>query len=459
MRSLRGRLGVALGVTAVLSVLITGIVAVGLLRRYAEGNARADLEKIAQAIAAEDATSTVGLPIIQRVLAINGDRAALITRGGVAVGGAADVAQAVNVQPLLAGQEIRGTARAASGTVVYVGVPVTLQRRPSVVGVILARPVAVARGVLGGLIFRVMLAALIALVVAIAVSAVLAKRLAKPVHDVSQAATRVAHGDLSQRVPIAEDEELAALGEAFNDMANALAESQRREREFLASVSHELRTPITAIRGYAEAIEDGAVKGAAGQAEAVGVIRSEADRLEHMVQDVMDLARVGSAEFHLDVRAVDLSSTLRETIAAHQNEGKNASVSLMTDVPESLAIESDPHRIRQVVSNLIQNALRVTSSGGTIRVSARAEGTSAVIEVADTGPGIERDDLPHVFERSYLWRASKGVRPVGTGLGLAIVRELVTALGGRVTVDSVVGQGTTFRIILPARAPAPAKHA
>jgi len=124
-----------------------------------------------------------------------------------------------------------------------------------------------------------------------------------------------------------------------------------------------------------------------------------------------------------------------------------------------LPLESDQHRIRQVVSNLIQNALRVTGSGGTIRVVARAEASSAVIEVWDTGPGIERDDLPHVFERSYLWRASKGVRPVGTGLGLAIVRDLVTVLGGRVTVESVIGQGTTFRIVLPGRAPAPAKHA
>jgi len=99
----------------------------------------------------------------------------------------------------------------------------------------------------------------------------------------------------------------------------------------------------------------------------------------------------------------------------------------------------------------------VTNAGGTIRVAARGEGTTAVIAVSDTGPGIDAADLPHVFERSYLWRASKGTRRVGTGLGLAIVRELVTALGGRVTVDSVVGQGSTFRIVLPARAPA--KHA
>jgi signal transduction histidine kinase len=109
----------------------------------------------------------------------------------------------------------------------------------------------------------------------------------------------------------------------------------------------------------------------------------------------------------------------------------------------------------------VQNALRVTGPGGTIRVVARAAGSAAVIEVSDTGPGIEREDLPHVFERSYLWHASKGTRRVGTGLGLAIVRELVGALGGRVTVESEAGRGSMFRIVLPARAqaPAPAKHA
>ena len=462
MRSLRARLGVAIGVTAVVSVFLTGLVAIGLLRRYSESQARNDLAKIAQAIAAEDADTvgtTVSLPIIRRVLAINGDQAAVITRNGLAVGASAGIAQGIDLQPLIAGQQIRGTARTEAGSVVYVGVPISLARRPNVVGVVLTRSVAVARGLLGPLVFRIALSALIALVVAIIVAAVLAKRMTRPLHDVSEAAARVSRGDLSQRVPIAEDEELASLGIAFNEMAGALAESQRREREFLASVSHELRTPITAIRGYAEAIEDGAVKGAAGHAEAVGVIRSEADRLEHMVQDVMDLARVGSAEFHLDIGPVDLSETLRDAVAAHQKEAVEAGVMLAADVAAAIQVESDAHRVRQVISNLVQNALRVTNAGGKIRVSGRAEGSAAVIEVSDTGPGIDAADLPHVFERSYLWRASKGTRRVGTGLGLAIVRELVTALGGRVTVESVVGQGSTFRIVLPARTPAPAKHA
>src|SRR5437588_10456777 len=246
---------------------------------------------------------------------------------------------------------ISAPPRTEAGNVVYVGVPISLPRRPAVTGVVLTAPDAPARGLLGPLVFPIAAPALIALAVAMAVDAVLAKRLTRPVHDVSEAAARISRGDLSQQVPIAEDEELATLGIAFNDMASALAESQRREREFLASVSHELRTPITAIRGYAEAIEDGAVKDAAGHAEAVGVIRSEADRLEHMVQDVMDLARVGSAEFHLDVRQVDLTETLREAVAAHQKEAEEAGVSLTAEVSGSLAIESDAHRMRQVVSN------------------------------------------------------------------------------------------------------------
>ncbi|MGZ4128406.1 MAG: sensor histidine kinase [Actinomycetota bacterium] len=458
MRSLRSRIGVAFGVTVALSVVLTGLVSIGLLRRYAESTARADLAKIAQAIADEDPSTlvngTASLPIIRRVLAINGDEAAIVLRNGSLAGSGATLVRSVDVSPLIAGNRIQGTA----GNVVYVGVPLSV-RRQAVSGVILTRPVSVARGVLGPLVGRVILAAIIALAVALAVSLVLAKRLAKPLHEVSEAAARIAQGDLTQRVPVAEDEELARLGIAFNDMTAALAESQRREREFLASVSHELRTPITAIRGYAEAIEDGAVRGPDGEAEAIAVIRSEAGRLERMVQDVMDLARVGSAEFHLSVATADLSATLRDTVASHRNDAADAGVSLVADVPEQLVADTDALRVGQVVSNLVQNALRVTGSGGTITVRARAEASTVVVEVADTGPGIAAEDLPHVFERSYLWRASQGVRPVGTGLGLAIVRELVGALGGRVTVDSVLGRGTTFRMVLPAGAPAPDRHA
>src|SRR5437763_1531609 len=160
MRSLRGRLGFAIGATAVVSVFLTGLVAIGLLRRYSESQARNDLAKIAQAVAAEDADTvgtTVSLPIIKRVLAINGDQAAVITRNGLAVGASAGIAQGINLQPLLAGQQVRGTARTDAGNVVYVGVPISLARRPNVVGVVLTRPVAIARGLLGPLVFRIAL--------------------------------------------------------------------------------------------------------------------------------------------------------------------------------------------------------------------------------------------------------------------------------------------------------------
>jgi signal transduction histidine kinase len=452
MRSLRGRLGFALGATAVLSVAITSAVSVGLLRRNATDNARRDLVRIARAIAADPAglgDQQVALRQVRRLLAINGDVAAVVLAGGSSAGTGAAVADAVDLRPLVAGTQISGTVRTAGEDYVYVGVPVELARRQTVRGVLMARPVRLARGLGVPIAIRVLLAGLLAIVIAVVVSAALAQRLVRPMRDVAKAASRIARGDLDQRVPVPSDDELGSLARSFNEMALALSEAQRREREFLTSVSHELRTPITAIHGYAEAIEDGAVHGAAGRAEAVGIIRSEADRLERMVQDVMDLARVGTKEFRLNVREADVGEALNGTVAALQGEADLAGVTLESDVPTKLLLKTDPDRVQQVVSNLVQNALRVTEREGSVRVDARKTDEGVLIEVTDTGPGIARADLAHVFERSYLWQASKGTKPVGTGLGLAIVRELVTALGGRVAVESDVNVGTTFRVWLP----------
>src|SRR5207253_1100173 len=199
----------------------------------------------------------------------------------------------------------------------------------------------------------------------------------------------LAAGDLAHRVPVEGDDEVADLARQFNDMAGALAEARRREHEFLANVSHELRTPLTAIRGYVEALGDGAVAGEAARADAVRVIGG-------------------------------------------------------------MTVVTDPLRVRQILSNLVDNALRVTPAGGTVRVGRRRNGDELVVEVADTGPGISAEDLPHVFERSYLWGKSQKVLPVGTGLGLAIVRELAVALGGRIEVASEPGRGTAFALHLPA---------
>lgn len=453
--SLRARLGLALGATAVVSVAVTAVVSVGLLRRAAESDAREDLHRVARALALEPgeigSADRIRLSALRRVLRVNGDELAVIRRNGAVLGTGAPLLEGVDVTPVLDGGEISGTVRSSLGDHVYVGVPVALPREP-VGGVVLARPVGLTRDLIGPIVARVLLAAAVAAILAATLAAFLSRWLTRPLRSLSAAAARIARGDLSGRVPAEGSDELGALARSFNDMSEALAESQRREREFLASVSHELKTPLTSIRGYVEALEDNAVKGTAGRREALGIIRAETERLERMVQDVMDLARLGAREFRLDARAADLATTLQEAVTAHRAQAVEAGVGLEADLPDALPVETDPDRVRQVVSNLVENALRVTPAGGTIGVRARADAGGVRIEVSDTGPGIARDYLPHVFERSYLWRASRGERPVGTGLGLAIVRELVEVLGGRVQVASEIGRGTTFRVTLPSRA-------
>jgi signal transduction histidine kinase len=279
-------------------------------------------------------------------------------------------------------------------------------------------------------IVRVLAAGGVAVAIAVGVSLTVARRLTEPVRRVGDAAARIAAGDLSQRVPVEGEDEVADLGRRFNAMAGALGEARRREHEFLATVSHELRTPITSIRGYAEALADGAVRGEEGQAEAIEVIRHEAGRLERLVRDVMDLARLGARELALEAREVDLAETIREAVKAHAARAAETGADLSGRAEETLRVSTDPGRVRQILSNLIDNALRVTPAGGAVRIAARRSPGGVEIEVSDTGPGIEPADLPHIFERSYLWRRSRHAQPVGTGLGLAIVRELAGALGG-----------------------------
>lgn len=167
------------------------------------------------------------------------------------------------------------------------------------------------------------------------------------------------------------------------------------------------------------------------------------------MQDVLDLARLGAREFRLELRDADLADAIRAAGAAHASRAAAAGLRLDVDVPDSIPARTDPDRVRQVIGNLVENAMRVTPSGGRISISAGIEDGGIGITIADDGPGIAPEHLPHVFERSYLWKAVRGEREVGTGLGLAIVRGLVQALGGTIGVASEAGGGTRFRVLLP----------
>jgi len=268
-----------------------------------------------------------------------------------------------------------------------------------------------------------------ALVVAGLVSVSLARRLTRPIGALRTAANAIAAGDLSARVDPAgiADDELADLTRSFNAMADGLETARGLERSFLLSVSHDLRTPLTSIRGYAEAIGDGTVTGPDGLTRAAEVIGSEAGRLERLVADLLDLARLDARGFTLTPRPVDARDVVVRTVAGFEPTARTFGIDLTVAAGPDVPADLDPERLAQIVANLVENALRHARSRVTISVARRD--TAVEVRVADDGPGIAPDERDRVFERLHTSRPAPG-RPVGTGIGLAIVRELARTMGG-----------------------------
>jgi two-component system OmpR family sensor kinase len=277
-------------------------------------------------------------------------------------------------------------------------------------------------------------------------SFLLARSIARPLRRVADASRALAAGEHPEPLPAGGPAEVSALAKAFDDMAAQLAASREAERSFLLSVSHELKTPLTAIRGYAEALADGAFS----PKEAAETIGVEARRLERLVQDILDLARMNRREFSVRREPVDLAGIADATMRRHEAAADEFGLSLTAEGDEAW-VEADADRVLQVASNLVENALRETPAGGAVVV--RSE--PGRIVVADTGPGLEPEDLPRAFERFYLYDKASRDRRVGSGLGLAIVEQLARAMGGEVSVDSAPGAGATFTLSLPVRSRQP----
>jgi signal transduction histidine kinase len=275
---------------------------------------------------------------------------------------------------------------------------------------------------------------------AAAVAAMLARSIARPVLRVARASSRLAEGHHPAALPLAGPNELRGLAESFNTMAGQLARARDAERSFLLSVSHELKTPLTAIRGYSEALDEGVLT----PARAVKVIRTEAARLERLIADILNLARLDQQRFDIHPDTVDLAEIARESATRHAARARDLGVRIELQLGESAFARADPDRLLQAVSNLGENALRCTPPGGTVTLAA----AGGELTVKDTGPGISPAEIPHAFDRFFLYRRYNGARPVGTGLGLAIVRELAQAMGGEAHV-AASSAGTEFTISLP----------
>jgi two-component system OmpR family sensor kinase len=312
-------------------------------------------------------------------------------------------------------------------------------------GLLLLRPVGGGLSDWGPFVRDLVVAGLVAAVAAGILSFWLARSIARPVRRVADASRALAAGEYHEPLPVEGPLELASLARAFNDMSAQLAASRDAERNFLLSVSHELKTPLTAIRGYAEGLAEGMFP----PEEAAATITLEAQRLERLVRDILDLARMNRREFSVRREPVDLAEIAREAVRRHDSASRDFGVTLATEGGETW-VEADADRVLQVASNLVENALRETPSGGAVTV--RVEPGRLV--VADTGPGLAPEDVARAFERFYLYDKASRDRPVGTGLGLAIVEQLARAMGGAVRVESARGAGATFTVTLPVARPA-----
>ena len=284
---------------------------------------------------------------------------------------------------------------------------------------ILLRPKSVTKSQLTPFVESLLIATLAGGALAAAAAFVLARRIARPVVRVADAARSLARGTHPEPVPIEGAAELATLAGAFNDLAAQLSQAREAERNFLLSVSHELKTPLTAIRGYAEALRDGAVT----PQDAAETTAQEAARLERLVGDLLDLARMNRTDFSVHNSEIDLSEVADDAVRRYQPQADAFGVTLSVVAEGPAPALADADRVLQVVSNLVENALRLAPPGGEIRLVTGP----GQLRVEDTGPGLKPEEHEHAFERFYLHERYGRERPVGTGLGLAIVKELTQA--------------------------------
>lgn len=277
----------------------------------------------------------------------------------------------------------------------------------------------------------------------------LSRAVAGPLGRAEVATQRIAEGDLATRLPVGpgDDDELARLARSINVMAERLERARLQERQFLLSVSHDLRTPLTAVRGYAEAIAEGKVPDLAAAGR---VILGEAQRLERLVRDLIDLARLDARAFSLRSQVAPVAEVVREALDGFGREADDGGIELVvTDDGSDAQAFVDPDRLAQVVANLVENGIRFASTG--VRVEITATNSIVAVAVLDDGAGIAPEDLPRVFERLYVARSGPERSRPASGLGLAIVEELVVAMGGSVEVSSPTSAagGSRFVVSLP----------
>ncbi len=286
-------------------------------------------------------------------------------------------------------------------------------------------------------------AALIALLLGL----LLSRYLTRPIRELTAATRAVADGDLEQVVPVRSKDELGELAESFNRMNENLARSLNLRRQMTADIAHELRTPLSIILGHADGIHDGVLP---LSMDTVNIIRDEASRLEGLVEDLRTLSRADAGELPLDLQPASLGSLLMEAHAMYAPLAIQKNISLTLELDENLPdVSIDFGRMIQVLSNLLDNALRYSPENGRVLLSAQKMDDILEIRVQDSGPGLGAEEIAHIFDRFYRADASRQRDEGGSGLGLAISKSIVEGHGGRIWAESIAGQGLAIVVAIP----------
>jgi len=373
-------------------------------------------------------------PLVEQMGQITGERIVLADDGGQIVADSANK---------LLGQKVGQSWAEPVALIVQRGVPV---------GAVYTNPLGPAddpqrEAFLASINRALLLAAGVAGLAAVLLTLVLSRRILRPVEALTAAARRMEKGDLSQRVEVHSQDEIGELARAFNAMADGLARLEELRRNMVTDVAHELRTPLSNIRGYLEALQDGVVE---PKPEVIDSLHEEAMLLNRLVDDLRELTLAEAGQLKLERRPVAPADLVDRALEAARAQAEAKGIALQADLPEDLPlVDVDSQRIGQVLGNLLSNALTHTPSGGKVVIAARAKQLKVEVSVSDTGEGIPPERLPYIFERFYRADRSRSRATGGTGLGLSIAKQLVEAHGGRISVKSQVGQGTTFAFTLP----------
>jgi signal transduction histidine kinase len=310
---------------------------------------------------------------------------------------------------------------------------------------IVATPKTEIKSSLAPLLGRLALAFVGGILVAGLLAWYLSRRITRPVLALSKAADEISRGSYSVDVPdLRGGDEIGHLADRFRDMASRLSEAERQERNFLMSVSHELRTPLTAIRGHVDALREGVAEDHEARAASLDVIAHEGARLERLVGDVLDLAKLEAHRFTLLQEEVDMARLCDLAYAAFGEEARRRGIDYDKRFAATPTIVSDGDRVLQIISNLLSNAFRWTPNGGHVELGLSATNGRVAVAVDDSGPGVAPEEEERIF-RPFWSRDDSG-----TGLGLAIAHELAVALGGRIELATTPGKGSRFELVLPA---------